>query len=46
LQIAALIALQLPFVVSPASQVVVAVTAIALLWSFGKDMLLLWRARA
>jgi phosphatidylglycerophosphate synthase len=46
LQIAALIALQLPFVVPPASQVLVAVTALALLWSFGKDILWLWRTRA
>ncbi len=46
LQIAALIALQLPLIVPPASQVLVAVTAFALLWSFGKDILWLWRTRA
>jgi phosphatidylglycerophosphate synthase len=45
LQIAALIALQLPFVVPPASQALVAVTALALLWSFGRDILWLWRTR-
>jgi hypothetical protein len=32
--------------VPPASQVLVAVTAFALLWSFGKDILWLWRTRA
>jgi phosphatidylglycerophosphate synthase len=46
LQIAALIALQLPFVVPPASQILVAVTALALVWSFGRDILWLWRTRA
>jgi phosphatidylglycerophosphate synthase len=46
LQIAALIALQLPFVTPPASQLLVAVTALALLWSFGKDILWLRRTRA
>ena len=45
LQIAALIALQLPFNPPLAAQLLVAVTAAALLWSFGKDIVWLWRAR-
>jgi hypothetical protein len=46
LQLGTLIALQLPFVTQDLSGPVVGLVATALVWSFGRDMLWLWRARA
>ncbi len=46
LQIAALIALHLPFVVPPASNLVAAAVAVALVWSFGRDILWLRQRRS
>lgn len=45
-QIATLIALQLPPLAASVANPVVAVVAAALVWSFGRDVLWLWRARA
>jgi len=45
-QIATLIALQLPPVATSVANPVVAVVAAALIWSFGRDVMWLWRARA
>jgi phosphatidylglycerophosphate synthase len=44
-QIGALIALQLPALPGPAAGAVVGATLAALGWSFGRDVLWLWRAR-
>lgn len=44
-QIAALIALQIPALGSPLAAVTLAVALAALAWSFGRDLLWLWRAR-
>ncbi|MEO1079515.1 MAG: CDP-alcohol phosphatidyltransferase family protein [Pseudomonadota bacterium] len=44
LQIVALIALQLPWLAGPAASVVVLVALLALAWSFGRDVLWLWKA--
>jgi phosphatidylglycerophosphate synthase len=44
-QIAVLIALQAPFVNGAVAMALVAGTALALAWSFGRDVLWLWRAR-
>jgi phosphatidylglycerophosphate synthase len=44
-QIAVLIALQAPFVHGPLAVALVAGTAVALGWSFGRDVVWLWRAR-
>lgn len=46
LQISVLIALLLPVVRAPLSDVLVAIAAMALIWSFWVDMRWLWRARA
>jgi phosphatidylglycerophosphate synthase len=46
LQIAVLIALQVQFVAESASAPLVALAAGALIWSFGRDIVWLWRARA
>lgn len=46
LQLGALIALQLPPVTSDLAEPVVLFVAAALLWSFGRDVLWLWRTRA
>jgi phosphatidylglycerophosphate synthase len=46
LQIATLIALQLPPVAASLADPVVAAVALALVWSFGRDVLWLWRARS
>ena len=46
IQIATLIALQLPPVAANVANPVVAAVAVALVWSFGRDVLWLWRARA
>lgn len=46
IQIATLIALQLPPVAASVANPVVAALAVALVWSFGRDVLWLWRARA
>lgn len=45
-QIATLIALQLPPLAASVANPVVAVVAAALAWSFGRDVLWLWRARS
>lgn len=45
-QIAVLIALQAPFVDGLLAGALVAGTALALAWSFGRDVLWLWRARS
>ena len=45
LQLGTLIALQLPPVAADLANPVVAVVALALLWSFGRDILWLWRTR-
>ena len=45
LQLGTLIVLQLPFVSTDLANPVVAVVALALLWSFGRDILWLWRTR-
>jgi len=45
-QIATLIALQLPLVATSVANPVVAVVAVALAWSFGRDVVWLWRARS
>lgn len=45
LQLGTLIALQLPPVATGLATPVVAVVALALLWSFGRDILWLWRTR-
>jgi len=45
LQISALIALQLPMMRAPLSDLVAGVAAIALIWSFWLDVRLLWRVR-
>lgn len=45
LQLATLIALQLPPVASSVANPVVAVVAAALIWSFGRDVVWLWRNR-
>ena len=45
LQLGTLIALQLPPVATDLATPVVAVVALALLWSFGRDVLWLWRTR-
>lgn len=45
-QIAALIALQAPVVSGAVATALVGVAAVALLWSFGRDTLWLWRAQA
>lgn len=45
LQLAALIALQVPALAEAASGPLVAAAAVALLWSFGRDVVWLWRAR-
>ena len=45
LQIAVLIALHLPILPVPLSGPLVLVATLALLWSFGRDVLWLWRAR-
>lgn len=44
-QIAALIALQVPGLGGTAATAIVAATATALAWSFGRDVMWLWRAR-
>ena len=44
-QLGALIALQLLALPAPAAGVVVSATLAALSWSFGRDVLWLWRAR-
>jgi len=44
LQIGALIALQVPFLADGQLSIVIAAVAVALLWSFGRDILWLWRA--
>jgi hypothetical protein len=46
LQLATLIALQLPPVASGVANPVVAGVAAALVWSFGRDVLWLWRVRS
>ncbi len=46
LQIATLIALQLPPVAASLANPVVAVVATALIWSFGRDVLWLWRNKS
>ncbi|PWK62942.1 CDP-alcohol phosphatidyltransferase family protein [Roseicyclus mahoneyensis] len=45
LQIATLIALQLPLVAASVANPVVALVAAALIWSFGRDILWLWRTK-
>jgi phosphatidylglycerophosphate synthase len=45
LQLATLIALQLPVLAAELANPVVAVVAAALVWSFGRDILWLWRTR-
>ncbi|SIT07556.1 CDP-alcohol phosphatidyltransferase [Roseivivax lentus] len=45
LQIAALIALQLPLLGDMQAALIVTATALALAWSFGRDILWLWRNR-
>jgi phosphatidylglycerophosphate synthase len=45
-QIATLIALQLPPLAASVANPVVAVVALALLWSFGRDVVWLWRERS
>jgi len=45
LQLAVLIALQLPFVGGALGGALATVAALALIWSFGRDIALLWRAR-
>lgn len=44
LQIGGLIALQVPFLADGQLSIVIAGVAVALLWSFGRDILWLWRA--
>jgi phosphatidylglycerophosphate synthase len=46
IQIATLIVLQLPPVAASVANPVVAAVAVALIWSFGRDVLWLWRARS
>ena len=45
LQIATLIVLQLPIVSAPVAALLVAIASAALAWSFGRDILHLWRER-
>ncbi|MFK7793558.1 MAG: CDP-alcohol phosphatidyltransferase family protein [Devosiaceae bacterium] len=45
-QLATLIALQLPFAISGSIDLVIIMVALALAWSFGRDILWLWRSRS
>lgn len=46
IQIAALIALQVPVLPDVYASAIVTIAALALIWSFGRDILWLWRRRA
>jgi phosphatidylglycerophosphate synthase len=46
LQLGTLIAVQLPFVTQDMTRLAVPLVAAALAWSFGRDVICLWRARA
>ena len=46
IQIAVLIAVQAPVIPAPLADAAIAVAALALCWSFGRDILWLWRRRA
>ena len=44
-QIAGLMALQLPVFAGLPAQMIVAAVSVALVWSFGRDVIYLWRAK-